>query len=143
MTTSTIIAIDGRPASPAMAAALEAIDRNCRAEGARKAERQSRIDNDPRIIARRAAKDALAIDFGYGVKGAQQLFNAMDDGRLARRSAIASLIKARIALINGWKREARQHIRDAMFARRSHWTNREALSAPVVAGAVNLAEAVA
>lgn len=38
---------------------------------------------------------------------------------------------------------ARQFIRDAMFARRSHWTNREAMTAPVVAGAVCLAEGVA
>lgn len=138
--TATIIAIDGRPATPAMAAALEAIDRRAREHGGAKAAMRSRIDTDPRVMARRAAKAALVIDFGYGVQGAQQLFTAMGDGRLARRSAIASLIKARIALIGGYRAEARQFIRDAMFARRSHWTNREAMTAPVVADAVCLAK---
>lgn len=141
--TTEVIAIDGRPASPAMAAALEAIDRNCREAGERKATMQARLDTDRRLIIRRAAKDALSIDFGYGATGAQQLFDAMDRGRLARRSAIASLIRARVALIKGYRAEARQYIRDAIFTRRSHWTNREAMTAPVVAGAVRLSEVAA
>lgn len=131
-----VIAIDGRPASPAMAAALAKIDANCRAEGARKAARQSRIDSDRRVIARRAAKAALTTYYGYGTEGAQQVFNDMDSGRLASRAAVASLIKARIALIDNDPATARQFIRDAMFARRSHWTNREAHSAGVVVSGV-------
>ena len=158
-TTATIIAIDGRPASPAMAAALEAIDRNCREAGARKAQRQGRIDGDRRIIARREAKRALEVEYRDGMDGAFLIFADMAAGRLARRSMLASLIRARTALLDGDFVAARQFVRDATFARHQHWTvtrlqpdmvvledvtiNREAPSAPVVTGAANLAEAVA
>jgi hypothetical protein len=142
-TTATVIAIDGRPASPAMAAALEATDRNCREAGERKATMQARLDTDRRLIIRRAAKEALTTEYGHGVVGAQQVFTDMSSGRMARRSAIASLIRARVALIKGYRAEARQYIRDAIFTRRSHWTNHEAMTAPVVAGAVRLSEVAA
>lgn len=157
-TTATILAIDGRPASPAMAAALEAIDRNCREAGARKAQRQGRIDGDRRVIARREAKRALETEYRDGMDGAFLVFADMAAGRLARRSMLASLIRARTALLDKDFKAARQFIRDATFARHQHWTvtklepgmvvledvtiNREAPSAPV-AGAANLAEAVA
>lgn len=152
--TATILAIDGRTASPAMAAALEAIDRNCREAGARKAQRQGRIDGDRRVIARREAKHALEVEYRDGMEGAFMVFADMAAGRLARRSLLASLIRARTALLDGDFVAARQFVRDATFARHQHWTvtrlqpdmvvledvtiNREAPSDPV-AGAANLA----
>jgi hypothetical protein len=134
-----VLAIDGRMASPAMAAALAQIDFNCRADNARKAARQSRIDADPRIIARRAAKEALTRQYDHGMAGAGQVFRDMDSGRLAQSKAIVSMIRARIALLDHDRAAARQFIREAMYARPSHWSiNREALTASVVMGTMRL-----
>jgi aspartate/methionine/tyrosine aminotransferase len=110
--------ITNRPTSPAMAAAIEAIERTAREAG----ERKTRIDADPRIIARREALSALKREYLDGMDGAFLLFADMAAGRLAQRKVWSSLIKARTALLDKNRVAARGYIRDAVFARRQHWT---------------------
>lgn len=85
----TVTAIDGRPANPAMAAALAAIDASVRVRQLR----ADAINADPRVIRLRAMKERTVV--GYGFIGAAQVFAAMGDGTLARRSRIAALVRAR------------------------------------------------
>lgn len=148
MPVTKVIAIDGQPAEPALARLMEEIDRRNREAG----ERRARLDADPRIIARRAALAELKRPLGHGMTGAAQIFGSMSDGTMARRSAFASLLRARTALLDGFPHVARQHVRDAIVARRQHWSviheepgmviTREAITAKVAAGALRLADVV-
>jgi hypothetical protein len=108
------IAIDGRPASPAMAAALEAIDRNVRI----RRDRLEAIAADPRIRARQAARTANDRDYLDGMDGAFLLMADLAAGRIARRGMFNALLRARIALVDKNYVEARRQVRLALFARR-------------------------
>lgn len=92
--TSQIIAIDGRPASPAMAAALERIQ----AAGEREAARKARINADPRVIRLRAMKATRIYE--EGMDGAFQLFTDFASGRIARHVRIAHLVRARVGQLD-------------------------------------------
>lgn len=136
-TAASVTAIDGRPASPAMARALASIDATAKAMCARK----ERIANDPRIIRLRSLAPVTV--YGYGVAGAGQVFDEMASGKSARRARIAALVRARTGQLDRNIHAVRDNLRDAAFIRRgNHWTRGEALTAPVVAGARNLLEAV-
>ena len=115
-----------QPPSPAVEAACAAIARSMEARAAGKAQRQSRIDGDRRIIARRAAHAALQREYLDGMDGAFLLFADMAAGRIAQQSVIKSLTRARIALLDNDRAAARQNIRAATFARRQHWSVTEA-----------------
>jgi hypothetical protein len=106
---TSIIAADGQPASPAMAAALAAIY----ASGASAMSREARINTDPRIIALRAHKAALTTDLADGVAGAMQLFSDIANGTEARRARVSALIHARIQMLDGFPHVARKHLRAA------------------------------
>lgn len=135
MPTTEITAIDGRPASPAMAAALAAVDA---ARG--RVARQAAINTDTRIIRLRAMKPRA--DYGYGTAGARQLFADMADGSIARSARIAALVRARIGQLDHNPVAVRSNLREAACIRRQHWSRCEPLTAPVVAEAVNLRDAV-
>lgn len=103
------IAIDGLPASPAMAQALAQIAANGAAERAHKA----MINADQRIIARRAALKALPTnDCSPGI------FLEIIDGTMQRRAILNRLIKARIELLSGFPNHARKIIRDVAAIRK-------------------------
>lgn len=109
----TVIAVDGRPASPAMARALAQIAENGRAAAAAKARR----DADPRVIARRSALAAL----NTPVFSALHIFAGMADGSMQRRQIMSRLVRCRIELIEGFPTHARKLLREiAVLRRTSH-----------------------
>lgn len=126
-TTTEIIAIDGRPASPAMAAALADIDARARGRAAR----LEAINADPRVIRLRAMKPRP--NYGYGSAGARQLFADMANGSVARSARIAALVRARIGQLDHNYVAIDNNLSDAASIRRQHWSRCEPLTALVVA----------
>lgn len=125
--TYQITAIDGRPASPAMAAALAAVDAADRGRVAR----QTAINADARIIRLRAMKPRPS--YGYGTAGARQLFADMANGSVARSARIAALVRARIGQLDHNYVAIDNNLSDAASIRRQHWSRCEPLTALVVA----------
>lgn len=133
MPSPTITAIDGLPASPAMAAALEAVARNAGISR----NRIAAINADPRVIRLRSMKAPLAADYD-----AAQMVADFVSGRAARDQRINALVRARVGQIDRNVFAVRDNLRHAARLRREHAFRREALTAPVVVGAVCLADAM-
>ena len=108
-----ITAIDGRPASPAMARALAQLD----AMFGESVRRTARINADSRIIWLRAQSAALWSEIPEGMDGAAHLFREVSEGRLARRHRVASLIRARIAQLDDYRSVVRRELADAAACR--------------------------
>jgi hypothetical protein len=115
MATAQVIAIDGRPASPAMADALAKIAADGKSRRAAADAHKAMIDVDPRIISLRAKNrqpDPQSVD---------EVFAGMIDGGIARQHRIGSLIRARMAQLDfkGTSSEAaKRWLRDAAVTRR-------------------------
>lgn len=83
------------------------------AKGAAQAARKARVDADRRVIARRAAKAALAYP-----ESAPALLEQLTAGVTAERFFWSRLVRARIELLDGFPHHARAAIREAYAARR-------------------------
>ena len=69
--------------------------------------------------------------------GPLQVFANLGNGRSARRARIAALIRARVQMLDVFPHVARVHLHEAAVIRRQS-PRAEAVTAPVVASAVNL-----
>lgn len=110
----TVIAIDGRPADPAMARALEQIA----AIGPDFRARKDRINTDPRIIRLRRMSSELWEEPPHGMDGAEHIFRRMAEGRIARQRRMGSLLRARVAQLDDYQSMVRHWLRDAAAAHR-------------------------
>jgi hypothetical protein len=99
-----VIAIDGRPASPAMAAALEAITRNAQISR----NRTAAINADPRVIHLRSMKAPISPNYD-----AEQMVADFVSGRAARDQRINALVRARIGQIDRNVFAVRENLRHA------------------------------
>ncbi|MEO9231523.1 MAG: hypothetical protein ABI216_21595 [Devosia sp.] len=117
-TATQIIAIDGCPASPAVAAALAQIAENGARYADEKAAIEARVDADPRIARLRRMRDELHVNYRHGVLGAEQVFEGMASGRLTRIHRITKLIRARRAHLRNDVLLTRDMLREAAQAKR-------------------------
>lgn len=78
----------------------------------------ARINADPIILKLRRMSDALWSEIPAGMDGADYLFRAMSEGRIARKRRVAELIRARRARFNDFPSVVRKHLREAALCRR-------------------------
>lgn len=103
--------IGARPAS-ALDLAIMQIEEAGRAQ----AERQRRIDTDPRIVRLRSMSPIA--EYQDGDDGRAKTFADLVSGRSAKRARIASLVRARIGQIDNNHAAVRVNLRDAAATRR-------------------------